>query len=213
MQATQDLTRGQMLMMLLAAPGARGTEGEPIQGTTRLQKLLFLMEHEAKLKPTKGDDFAFAAWKFGPVSKELYDDLEKLENLGFLESEPVAEPSKTNSTSTDCHSRTSWVKKNPSHATTSRRAAPRFNGPAKSGPFLFNSQISPVNYFNSSRITWADHSRRRATRHGRRSGTVLSGAGHSRVRFPAGGQRGRETARFARVFSGDSLSMLRPPKK
>ena len=82
-------------MMLLAAPGVRGTEGEPIQGTTRLQKLLFLMEHEAKLKPTKGDDFDFTAWKFGPVSKELYDDLEKLENLGFLESEPVSEPSKT----------------------------------------------------------------------------------------------------------------------
>ncbi|MFZ0802054.1 MAG: type II toxin-antitoxin system antitoxin SocA domain-containing protein [Terriglobales bacterium] len=95
MQATQDLTRGQLLMMLLAAPGARGTVGEPIQGTTRLQKLLFLMEREAKLTPTKGDDFAFEAWKFGPVSKELYDDLEKLENLGFLESEPVAEPSKT----------------------------------------------------------------------------------------------------------------------
>lgn len=95
MQTAQDLTRGQMLMMLLAAPGVRGTEGEPIQGTTRLQKLLFLMEHEAKLKPTKGDDFDFTAWKFGPVSKELYDDLEKLENLGFLESEPVSEPSKT----------------------------------------------------------------------------------------------------------------------
>lgn len=94
MQGTQELTRGQMLMMLLAAPGARGKEGEPIQGTTRLQKLLFLMEHEAKLKPTKGDDFDFTAWKFGPVSKDLYDDLEKLENLGLLESVPVSEPSR-----------------------------------------------------------------------------------------------------------------------
>src|ERR1700691_2279605 len=75
-----------------------------------------------------------------------------------------------------------------------------FYGPAKSGPFLFNSQISPVNYFNSSRITWADLSRRRATRRGRRSGTVLSGAGHSRVRFPTGGRRGREIAWFGRVF-------------
>jgi uncharacterized phage-associated protein len=84
-----------MLMMLLAAPGVRGKEGEPVQGTTRLQKLLFLIEHEAKLKPTKGNDFDFTAWKFGPVSKELYDDLEKLENLQLLESEPVSEPSKT----------------------------------------------------------------------------------------------------------------------
>jgi uncharacterized protein len=95
MQTAQDYTRGQMLMMLLAAPGMRGREGEPIQGTTRLQKLLFLIEHEAKLKPTKGSDFDFTAWKFGPVSKELYDDLEKLENLGLLESEPVSQPSTT----------------------------------------------------------------------------------------------------------------------
>jgi len=95
MPALQELTRGQMLMMLLAAPGVRGKEGEPIQGTTRLQKLLFLMEHEAKIKPSKGDDFDFTAWKFGPVSKELYDDLEKLENLGLLESEPVSDPSDT----------------------------------------------------------------------------------------------------------------------
>jgi uncharacterized protein YwgA len=95
MQSTQDLTRGQMLMMLLAAPGVRGKASEPIQGTTRLQKLLFLMEHEAKLKPTVGSDFDFTPWKFGPVSKELYDDLDKLENLGLLESEPVSEPSKT----------------------------------------------------------------------------------------------------------------------
>jgi uncharacterized phage-associated protein len=93
MQTAQDYTRGQMLMMLLAAPGVRGEEGEAVQGTTRLQKLLFLIEREAKLKPTKGNDFDFTAWKFGPVSRELYDDLEKLENLGLLDSEPVSEPS------------------------------------------------------------------------------------------------------------------------
>jgi len=65
MPALQELTRGQMLMMLLAAPGVRGKEGEPIQGTTRLQKLLFLMEHEAKIKPSKGDDFdlTWRSWR------------------------------------------------------------------------------------------------------------------------------------------------------
>jgi uncharacterized phage-associated protein len=90
-----NLTRGQVLMMLLAAPGTRGKEGEAIQGTTRLQKLLFLIEREGHIKPTKGNDFEFTAWKFGPVSKELYDDLEKLENLGLLDSEPVSEASTT----------------------------------------------------------------------------------------------------------------------
>jgi uncharacterized phage-associated protein len=93
MENLEGVSRGEMLMMLLAAPGARGKEGEPVQGTTRLQKLLFLMEHEANLKATKGKDFDFEAWRFGPVSKELYDDLEKLENLGLLQSEPVSQPS------------------------------------------------------------------------------------------------------------------------
>ena len=87
-----QLSRSELLMMLLAAPGPSGKPAEPVQGTTRLQKLLFLLEHEAKLKP-QGADFQFEPWKFGPVSKELYDDLEKLENLGFLESEPVSAPS------------------------------------------------------------------------------------------------------------------------
>jgi uncharacterized phage-associated protein len=93
METAGNLTRGHLLMMLLAAPGVRGKEGEPVQGTTRLQKLLFLMEHEAKVKPTKGSDFEFEAWRFGPVSKDLYDDLEKLENLDLLESETVSQAS------------------------------------------------------------------------------------------------------------------------
>lgn len=93
MESVEGVSRGEMLMMLLAAPGARGKEGEPVQGTTRLQKLLFLMEHEGDLKATKGKDFDFEPWRFGPVSRELYDDLEKLENLGLLQGEPVSQPS------------------------------------------------------------------------------------------------------------------------
>ncbi len=88
-----ELNRGQLLLMLLAAKGYRGEDAEAIQGTTRLQKLLFLVEREASLKAKEGTDFKFEAWKYGPVSKELYDDLEKLENLGLLESEPVSAPS------------------------------------------------------------------------------------------------------------------------
>jgi uncharacterized protein YwgA len=90
-----ELSRAQLLMLLLAAPGARGSDAEPIQGTTRLQKLMFLLENEAGLRTTNGPEFGFTAYKFGPVSKELYDDLEKLENLGFLASDPVAEASQT----------------------------------------------------------------------------------------------------------------------
>jgi uncharacterized protein YwgA len=92
---TTQLSRSQLLMLLLASEGFRGQHGEPIQGTTRLQKLLFLLEQEAKLHPSLGKGFNFTPWKFGPVSKELYDDLEKLENLGLLQSAPVAMSSST----------------------------------------------------------------------------------------------------------------------
>jgi uncharacterized protein YwgA len=88
------LSRAEILMLLLGAAGAHG-EREPIQGTTRLQKLLFLIENEAGIRASVGKDFDFTAYKFGPVSKELYDDLEKLENLGLLEAKAVAEPSES----------------------------------------------------------------------------------------------------------------------
>jgi uncharacterized protein YwgA len=90
-----DHTRAQLLLMLLASPGYRGEDAEPIQGTTRLQKLLFLLEREADVRASEGEDFQFTPWKFGPVSKELYDDLEKLENLGLLETDPVSASSPT----------------------------------------------------------------------------------------------------------------------
>lgn len=87
-----SLSRTDILILLLGA-GPHGKEA--IQGTTRLQKLLFLIENEAGIKPTDGKDFQFSAYKFGPVSKDLYDDLEKLENLGLLEAKGVAEPSES----------------------------------------------------------------------------------------------------------------------
>jgi uncharacterized phage-associated protein len=82
-------------MLLLGAGVAGRPSQDAIQGTTRLQKLLFLIEQEAGVKATEGKDFDFSAYKFGPVSKELYDDLEKLENLGLLEAKGVAEPSES----------------------------------------------------------------------------------------------------------------------
>jgi len=87
------LSRTDILMLLLGSGSSGRPSHDAIQGTTRLQKLLFLIEHEAGIKATEGKDFDFSAYKFGPVSKELYDDLEKLENLGFLEAKGVAEPS------------------------------------------------------------------------------------------------------------------------
>jgi len=68
-----------ILLMLLAVDN-----NTPIVGTTRLQKLLFLVEHEKEIRSEEGS-FNFEAFKFGPASKTLYDDIEFLVNIGFLE--------------------------------------------------------------------------------------------------------------------------------
>ena len=66
-----------------------GSVGGGIGGITRLQKLLFLLEQEEQVVPS-GDRFNFRPYKAGPFSPKLYDDLEFLENLGFIESEVTA---------------------------------------------------------------------------------------------------------------------------
>jgi uncharacterized protein YwgA len=86
------MRRTDILLELLAASELASAD-TPIVGTTRLQKLLFLVENEEDVRVTEGDDFGFTAYKFGPVSKEIYDDLTKLENLDFISTRPVAEPS------------------------------------------------------------------------------------------------------------------------
>jgi len=73
------MTKTDILLMLLFADNKA-----PIVGTTRLQKLLFLTEHENKII-CEDESFDFEAYKFGPVSKTLYDDIDFLVNIGFLE--------------------------------------------------------------------------------------------------------------------------------
>ena len=58
-------------------------KSRPIIGTTRIQKLVFLVEQETKVKIADG--FDFKAYLFGPASEKIYDDLNFLENLGYIE--------------------------------------------------------------------------------------------------------------------------------
>lgn len=60
-------------------------------GITRFQKFLFLLEEEENIRANNNDGFEFTAYKAGPYSPKLYDDLEFLENLGLVESQATAE--------------------------------------------------------------------------------------------------------------------------
>ncbi|SEV98407.1 type II toxin-antitoxin system antitoxin SocA domain-containing protein [Natrinema salifodinae] len=55
--------------------------GEPIEGRTRLQKMIFLMQQrfqEIDDNPLKSSNYDFIAYDYGPFSKEVYDDLDFL---------------------------------------------------------------------------------------------------------------------------------------
>lgn len=73
------------LVMMLIGLGGNNQLNESLGGMTRLQKYLFLLEKEGGVS-VEGDAFHFEPYKAGPYSPKLYDDLEFLENLGFLES-------------------------------------------------------------------------------------------------------------------------------
>jgi hypothetical protein len=89
-ESHRDLTKGQrrvLLLLLIGAPGSGNEVGEPIFGTTRLQKLLFLLKHEYSVERYL-QAYNFEAFRYGPFAKELYDDLEFLENLGLIRAQP-----------------------------------------------------------------------------------------------------------------------------
>ena len=62
---------------------------EPVEGITRLQKYTFLAEQGDQGPAAGPGDADFQAYKFGPYSEKLYDDLEMLENLGLVVSKPL----------------------------------------------------------------------------------------------------------------------------
>ncbi|HXP62426.1 MAG TPA: hypothetical protein VN829_18150 [Dongiaceae bacterium] len=80
-----------LVLLLLYAPGPKGTPCEPIQGQTRLMKMVFLFEREIARRFNLGgviDPAAFPkfeAFDYGPYAGQVYADLEFLVNYRFVE--------------------------------------------------------------------------------------------------------------------------------
>jgi hypothetical protein len=85
----KSIGRRDLLLLLLGINGHTATT-DGLGGMTRLQKLLFLLEQESCVTPS-GEGFNFVAYKAGPYSSKLYDDLEFLENLDLIEKRATAE--------------------------------------------------------------------------------------------------------------------------
>jgi uncharacterized protein YwgA len=88
-EGRQAIGRRELLLLLLGIDSPK-QGGGGLGGITRLQKLLFLLEREEHVTPT-GAGFTFEAYKAGPYSPKLYDDLEFLENLGLIGKKVAAE--------------------------------------------------------------------------------------------------------------------------
>jgi uncharacterized protein YwgA len=71
----------ELLLLLIGLDDSTIPSG--LGGITRIQKLLFLLESEEHIHPA-GDGFHFEAYKAGPYSPRIYDDLEFLENLDYI---------------------------------------------------------------------------------------------------------------------------------
>ena len=74
--------RHDLPLSLLAA-----IDDNPIEGRTRLQKLLFLIQKRAE---REGDNsleqkYDFVPYDYGPFAKEIYDDINKLAHRGLVE--------------------------------------------------------------------------------------------------------------------------------
>jgi len=83
-QGEQRISRSDMLLLLLYAPGPSGQKCEPIRGKTRLQKEVFLTQKSLR-DAGIFTYYPFRPYKLGPYSKDLYEDIEWMEHEGVLE--------------------------------------------------------------------------------------------------------------------------------
>lgn len=79
-------TRMDLLIALLYSPGSSESPNEPIDGITRLQKLLFLLGKEKSPKKILelASDFQFRPYKMGPYADSVMQDLDELEAAGII---------------------------------------------------------------------------------------------------------------------------------
>src|SRR5712692_9899135 len=86
-----ELIAPDLVLLLLEAPSkVRSLQGR-VNGITRLEKLLYLAEREQAISDSVEGAFEFKAYHYGPYSKQVYDAVELLKRLGFIDEERFIE--------------------------------------------------------------------------------------------------------------------------
>ena len=73
------------IVLLLGAPSDSLARHGRIDGITRLEKLIFLVEHETDLRNLLTEHADFEAYNFGPFSGKVYQAVDTLIAAGLLE--------------------------------------------------------------------------------------------------------------------------------
>ena len=85
--------RKDFLLLLLYSKGKTDSFNESIIGRTRMVKMMFLFMEEAlkyfkeNTRVEEDNFYQFFAWKYGPFSQEIYDDITFFNFIGFLKIE------------------------------------------------------------------------------------------------------------------------------
>lgn len=72
-------------IVLLLGAKVPGTKSGEIQGITRLEKLVFLLERETSSKTWLGQDAGFEPYNFGPFSQKVYQAVDMLAAAQLIE--------------------------------------------------------------------------------------------------------------------------------
>ncbi|NQU78225.1 hypothetical protein HQ545_00490 [Candidatus Woesearchaeota archaeon] len=82
---SKTMRRSDWILALLFSPGQTSRKGEPIEGTIRLMKELFLLKQKIS-----SVSYTFVPYDYGPCSFEVYDDISSLKKTKLIKT--IAEP-------------------------------------------------------------------------------------------------------------------------
>ncbi len=98
MSTDHKLKKEDLLLLFLYSEGTSKTVNEPITGRTRLVKLMFVFTKEYYQPFCKDKCLIeevnlpdFFAWKYGPMSKDVLQDIEFFKKINFLKTEDIKE--------------------------------------------------------------------------------------------------------------------------
>jgi uncharacterized protein YwgA len=83
MTATEPLETDDAIVLLLGAPGGRDRPGY-LEGVTRLEKLIFLLERETPAHEWMTEKVDFRSYRFGPFSSKIYEAADTLAAAGMI---------------------------------------------------------------------------------------------------------------------------------